>query len=205
MKNKAKFKYHRKWKGRRKRELRIYDDELLKLKVIRKSCAECGRTLDSGARNVRCVKCQGRHSIRKKELYEKRKALGQCVNCGLNVEEGHLNIEEGHLCNKCKHKRAEYRLAIKEEVLNSYGGKCACCGENNLLFLTLDHIYNDGSQHRKKLMAIGNGFYLKIRKLGYPKGSLQILCWNCHYAKTYFGVCPHKEVIPTSHVARIEQ
>jgi hypothetical protein len=39
---------------------------------------------------------------------------------------------------------------LKEAAYKAYGGfRCACCGEAEPLFLSLDHVNNDGAAHRK--------------------------------------------------------
>jgi hypothetical protein len=82
----------------------------------------------------------------------------------------------------------EWNLRRRKEVLDHYGSKCACCGESCYEFLTIDHINNDGKEHRK---LIGQQhLYHWLRKNGYPDG-FQILCWNCNSAKHHYGVCPH--------------
>jgi hypothetical protein len=43
------------------------------------------------------------------------------------------------------------RLKLKEEFITEYGGHCACCGENNIKFLSIDHIDGNGKAHRLKL------------------------------------------------------
>src|SRR5271157_769821 len=81
-------------------------------------------------------------------------------------------------------------------VLMHYGGKCACCGETGMPFLTLDHINNDGKKDRKYM--VGSYWFRWIVKNGYPK-DLQVLCWNCNMSKSRYGsgVCPHKILTPS--------
>jgi hypothetical protein len=87
--------------------------------------------------------------------------------------------------------KSKIKLAlIKREVIDAYGGHCTCCGEENVEFLTLDHIYNDGSTHRKTVCS-GSGFYIKLKNSGFPQGQLQVLCFNCNMAKGIYGQCPH--------------
>jgi hypothetical protein len=57
--------------------------------------------------------------------------------------------------------------------------ECAICKEHRLWFLTIDHINNDGAQHRKKLKS---NIYKWIIKNKYPEG-FQILCWDCNWEK----------------------
>lgn len=88
--------------------------------------------------------------------------------------------------------------ALKENVVNHYGGKCACCGETILEFLSLDHINGDGARERRELFgsrsAGGWSIYRLIIKNNYPKNRYQILCMNCNFAKGHNNnVCPHKK------------
>ena len=89
-----------------------------------------------------------------------------------------------------------YRGRIKLEALQTYGGAyCHCCGENNVQFLTLDHINNDGNKHRRK----GGRWYpsySNLRAAGYPnEPPLQVLCYNCNNGKRVNGgICPHQSI-----------
>lgn len=79
-------------------------------------------------------------------------------------------------------------------VLRHYGGlppKCACCGETELMFLTIDHINGGGRQHRIAIKNYGLTRWLIKNKL--PKG-FQILCMNCNLGSFLNkGTCPHKK------------
>jgi hypothetical protein len=55
------------------------------------------------------------------------------------------------------YQRVKYR-DLKEEVIEEYGGCCNCCGEPNLAFLTIDHIFNDGANHRGEGRAVQGAF-----------------------------------------------
>lgn len=79
--------------------------------------------------------------------------------------------------------------AMRLECLKAYGGVCMCCGEDELVFLTFDHVNGDGAEHRETTRS-GYSFYKWLRDNGYPE-SIQILCFNCNWA-SYRGVCPHK-------------
>lgn len=82
---------------------------------------------------------------------------------------------------------------VKLAVLTRFGGKCECCGETGIEFLTVDHINNDGNAHRKVMKSTFGGIYGWLAKNGYPKDGLQLLCWNCNMAKrANNGVCPHQ-------------
>jgi hypothetical protein len=86
----------------------------------------------------------------------------------------------------------------KAEAMEAYGGKCACCGEDNLVFLTIDHIDGKGGEHRKamqpKAQRSGGGdkTYRWLKANGYPEG-FQCLCFNCNSGRAINGgICPHQ-------------
>jgi hypothetical protein len=70
---------------------------------------------------------------------------------------------------------------------------CACCGESQIEFLTLDHINNDGNSHRKEIGFGGSGLYRWAESHGYPP-VLQVMCMNCNWGKRLLGYCPHKNL-----------
>jgi hypothetical protein len=87
------------------------------------------------------------------------------------------------------------RQKTKDQVFEAYGGKrCACCGETEPLFLSIDHVNNDGAAHRKEIGEAGRGgmkVYRWLIKNGFPPG-FQVLCMNCNCGKARNnGVCPH--------------
>lgn len=69
-------------------------------------------------------------------------------------------------------------LKVKLELIQAYGGKCNCCGEHMLEFLSLDHmIPGDGATHRKKFRT-SHKIYLHLKKLGFPKDGYRVLCFK---------------------------
>lgn len=83
---------------------------------------------------------------------------------------------------------------LRLDAINKYGGKCVCCDETNIYFLSIDHSNKDGAQHRKEIRTNGgSSFYRWLRTNNYPNNiGLVILCWNCHLSKDFYGICPHK-------------
>ena len=83
-----------------------------------------------------------------------------------------------------------YRLRIKIEAMNAYGGlRCVCCGCQDEPCLTIDHVNGDGAAHRKQI-GIGVGLYYWLRRNGWPAGH-QVMCFNCNCAKRNGATCPH--------------
>lgn len=82
---------------------------------------------------------------------------------------------------------------LRDQVYKGYGGKCKCCGEDNPLFLTLDHVANDGASTRKSQGSAGANMYRWVIKNSFPP-NLQLYCMNCNFGKARNGgVCPHEE------------
>jgi hypothetical protein len=92
---------------------------------------------------------------------------------------------------------------LKMNVLVAYSNGiilCACCGESDIRFLTLDHINGGGNQEKKKLgVSGGEGYYRWLRRNGYPPG-LQVLCFNCNQGKAIYGECPHRLPLPKTNL-----
>ena len=94
-------------------------------------------------------------------------------------------------------KKTEKNRLLKIEVLKYYAQdgipQCNCCGEKCINFLTIDHVNNDGCEHRKHT-GTGSAFYEWLKRHGFPQDPLlQILCYNCNYGKSHNnGICPHK-------------
>ncbi len=86
------------------------------------------------------------------------------------------------------------RIRLRAEMVLAYGGKCSCCGEDELLFLELDHINNNGAEDRKKGHGAGVKLYGRLKKEDWPKDNYQLLCSNCNHGKRRNGgICPHKK------------
>lgn len=119
----------------------------------------------------------------------------------------HANIEENRNRNRAYYvenadrKRSQQRdrsAARKARVIAEYGGKCACCGEVTLAFLTMDHIANNGAEHRREIGG-SRSIYWWLIKHEFPDG-FQVLCWNCNAAKHLVGICPHQGTPPESYI-----
>jgi len=89
-----------------------------------------------------------------------------------------------YISDSLKALRARYKAA----VYTVYGPACACCGETEEAFLSVDHIEGGGNKHRREIRNHNIAAWLV--KNGFPKG-YQILCMNCNFAKGKLGKCPH--------------
>jgi hypothetical protein len=90
------------------------------------------------------------------------------------------------------------RTKLRADAFAAYGGAfCACCGEREDRFLSLDHINNNGNEERRldRQMA-GVRLCRALRKRGFPPG-YQVLCFNCNIGRHHNGgICPHKSSEP---------
>lgn len=87
-----------------------------------------------------------------------------------------------------------YYERLKILCIEAYGGKCTCCGEAHIEFLTLEHKGGRGDKDKHKSGANKTGWsmYQRARAEGWPD-RFTILCFNCNCAKGVFGTCPHKK------------
>lgn len=121
---------------------------------------------------------------------------GQCIPCRREKEKRSRQTPS----RKAKIARAQRvrNNRLKQRCFEAYGGAfCACCKVEGLVFLTLDHLGNNGGIHRREMQSVsrslGSGwlFYRDLERQGFPPG-YQVLCWNCNAAKHLLGICPHQ-------------
>ena len=90
------------------------------------------------------------------------------------------------------------RDAVKRTVFEYYSKcviRCACCGETDERFLTIDHIHGK-KKHGHNKNSTGMTLWRWLIRNNFPSG-FQILCMNCNWAKGQYGECPHKETEKT--------
>lgn len=136
---------------------------------------------------------------------KERKELGLCRNCPNETKKPY------GLCVNCLlRQRATGKIRViklKKEIVKAYGGKCACCGETTFEFLSIDHAWNDTIVHQKEIGFTSSGarMYYWLKKNGFPKNRFQLLCFNCNFAKGYYGKCPHQQGVVNRHHATLGQ
>lgn len=166
-----------------------------------------GESLYSGRMRIRNARKITKRNIK---LKDKRIKRGKCVMTGEKLTEA--EIAAGHTISlKTREKRTEYQREyhrkLKEEVIAAYSNgdnRCMCqdpscpahsgkdrCEEDDITELTLDHINNNGKEHREKLynageMTTSTEFYQYLRRNGFPNEApyqLQVLCKTCNQCK----------------------
>lgn len=117
-----------------------------------------------------------------------------CYNCNCQVIMTKINLVNQYSsgCRYCSQnnchcaqikKRNRY-IDLKLTVFSHYGNQCASCQESKVEFLTIDHLNNEGNNHRKE---IGSQIFPWLKKHHYPN-NFQILCFNCNYNKHFSNV-----------------
>jgi hypothetical protein len=79
------------------------------------------------------------------------------------------------------------RIMLRLEILNHYSeGTLVCkhCGFGDVRALDLDHMDNNGGDHRKAIGRRGATYdiYAELKRNGFPEG-YQVLCRNCNWIK----------------------
>jgi len=94
--------------------------------------------------------------------------------------------------DKYNQSQRESNQQLRDDVIDAYGGKCACCGEERKEYLSIDHKNGNGKKHRKEIGVTGLQFYRWLRQNNYPDG-FQVLCFNCNCGKGTYSVSPHNK------------
>ena len=126
-----------------------------------------------------------------------RENWDMCNLCKLRLSKGK--------CEVCRDKRSKKHSTrtwktsgiisdARNAVINHFSNgsnSCACCGENNVKFLTISHKNNDGAKHRRE----GFSLYRLIKNNYKTDYELIIECYNCNLSRSRNGgVCPHETV-----------
>lgn len=175
------------------------------------TCKSCGKEFDAShtGRTWRCPDCileyQREYAKKDKERHREYSRKYR-ANLGDAYREKMVQRRRDALAAMTPEEQAEFRkreaeksirlnAILREQVFAAYGGyKCSCCGETEPMFLSIDHVNNDGAEMRKNGVHSrgGSPFYQWLRKNGFPDG-FQVLCMNCNVGKhRNGGICPHK-------------
>lgn len=101
-----------------------------------------------------------------------------------------------HLRNYEKHGQASRdkqnakRARLRAQVIEAYGGRCACpgCHVHHAELLTVDHVIGGNGNYRKNRRSTRDTYAL-IVKAGFP-ADFQLLCGSCNLAKGDREKCP---------------
>ena len=173
--------------------------------MVKIKCKICEEEVQKTGRNQKyCPNCR-KIKTRENEMLRMRTYRAENKNDLLKKEQLYRNAHKKQIKERSDRYYAKHKEAISErerkrrsdlrlKILNHYSNgdlKCACCGENHIEFLCIDHITGDGNKHRREINKHSTDYYRWIIKNDFPN-FLQILCHNCNMAKGFYGYCPHK-------------
>jgi len=166
--------------------------------IVTKTCYTCKQTksIDEFWKNKnRYDGCQIYCKICQRKVNDKWIASHPAVQKEVRLR--HKNKDVASYLEKHRKRNARSRNKLINEVFMVLGNACACCGETERSFLCIDHINNDGAEHRKLRGASAKGrngvdIYVDVRKEGFPRDRYQVLCFNCNMSKYRKGKCFHQ-------------
>lgn len=138
---------------------------------------------------------RNKYQEKKDEINRKRREYSKKPEVKERISKEDKRWRENHkeiLLVRNKNYSKQYRERMRELVFNHYGRRCVCCGEDNIKFLSIDHMDGNGRKHRIK---INNHIHVWLVKNNFPK-EFQVLCYNCNCGKRMNnGICPHKDIL----------
>jgi hypothetical protein len=207
-KKKYQSDYYLKNRNKQLEDARIYREEnreILRKKyrkydIIKKQKRQEKKIIIFNQYGNKCVKCQESnldfltidHINEDGNIH--RKKVNSCMLYDWIIDNNFPNTVQ-LLCYNCN--SGGYLISnnkkvkkIKIDIINGYGGSCSCCNIQEPHFLTIDHINNDGYKEKKS----GCDSYWKLKREGYPKKNIRLLCWNCNCSRRYTrnNKCPHE-------------
>jgi hypothetical protein len=150
-------------------------------------------TTDTLAHMKTCIKCEVIKDLDEYPLDGSKSDghKGTCKECWRAHQRAYVALKGSQYRYD---KMRKWRLKLKQRAVNALGGKCVCCGETELLFLTLDHVNEDGGTHRKSDDRARSTKLWQQMLSGECNYEMQVLCANCHLAKNGPGKCRvHRE------------
>lgn len=104
----------------------------------------------------------------------------------------HRNREKA--CGASVDRRRKFIIDVRK----MFGGKCDCCAESELEFLTIDHRNGDGGgfgrtghyyAYREIKRALESSNKRRIARI---HARYRLFCWNCNVSTYKHGICAHK-------------
>ena len=146
------------------------------------------------SRTVECAHPECDKTFRKWDCKSKKYCSNECaqsasfINGAICKKDGcDVAVSKNNKSGYCKKHRSIPDYEKHKAILYAeLGNRCACCGERDWMYLSVDHVNNDGGEYRKQSAA----HYRVHRLLKHHRenpGSLQLLCTNCNHAKMRNG------------------
>ena len=148
----------------------------------------CAEVLPESRKSKRCQKCSREAAVRSEEKFRAEKGEKD-FDARRHGRAARNYKKNGH---KYRDRARERRATLRAEFIHEYGGVCSCCGENTPVFLTLEHLDNDGKEHRDEVGHDPGQLLRDLKRRGWPKDKYTLMCFNCNRARWVLGECPHK-------------
>ena len=151
-------------------------------KSVTKQCQNCGNDFRARPRSIR----KGNAKYCGMTCYHAARwgHNGKCANCGeaASTKFCSPNCQKDYW-NKNGYVRHSQRIwERKIELINSLGGKCSKCGNDDVRVLDINHIDRSKKRQPKKKQY---SWHIRFRDWAENKGNLEILCVNCHRIHTW--------------------
>jgi len=188
-------KEHANWLGRQPNDAKAKKEYRLKLRAevmnhYGNRCIKCGEdnfyflTIDhinnDGNIDRNIKKLGGGHNFYRwviKNNYPTNLILCFNCNCSASVMPDYKSTNIRHMKRKA---------ALKNSIVEAYGGECNFCGHNIQDHMTIDHISGVEKSDGRSSARL----YRYLRDSDYPTDNYQLLCYNCNCAKSHFGFLP---------------
>lgn len=157
--------------------------------------------MNGTGKKYRSRRCQNCSLIEKRERHRAWREKNRDHHSAYQARYQRKRLEEMDPARRAELKAVMARKAqlrrdkLRMIVFSAYGGyKCACCGETEPTFLSIDHVHNDGYARGKAgEPRSGEPLYQMLIKRNFPP-DFQILCMNCNHGKSRNGgICPHQK------------
>lgn len=136
-----------------------------------------------------CKETKDRAEFGTRMNHGRRVCNPRCKPCRVIQERAWQKRNPEKIKAKCKRTNARLKLT----VFQHYGMECACCGEKDIRFFSIDHINGNGAEHRRDPnIGSGTNMYAWLIRNHFPPG-FQTLCYQCNLAKHFNKFCPHQE------------
>jgi hypothetical protein len=177
--------------------------------IAERACIHCGTKFwPTHGKNTQCAGCRAKYhvvyaaknreklriNVREYRARNRDRLRAYLVQRRRAAIEGMTPEQLASFRQAESEKTRRLNLILKDEVFTAYGGwRCACCGETERSFLSIDHMQNNGSKMRREgVHGHSTQFYRWLKRSGFPS-DFQVLCMNCQFGKRMNkGVCPHQ-------------
>jgi hypothetical protein len=171
------------------RESQRKQDTRRKQRRLKGVCEICQSPTNT--ESYQCETCRQNRLKKQKELIDRRKINNECIACKKKKSAEEIYQK----CDDCRLEDKIERQKIRQKIYDHYGQKCNCscgCNVTNIRHLTLDHVNNNGADHRKEV-GTSLYFYRWVIKNNFPE-DIQALCFNCNCAKSNYGGCLEEDI-----------